>query len=63
MYFSIFPEEGERIVREAEEWEAAEKQREQERYEEIKKYVYSLSKQDLRDELVFRMMNEPYERW
>ena len=63
MYFSLFPEEAERIVREAEEWEAAEGEREQERYDEIKKYVYSLSKQDLRDELIYRMMNESNNTW
>ena len=52
LYFEQFPEEADRFIREVEEYEAEEEKREQERYEEIHKYVYSLKKQELRDELL-----------
>ena len=63
LYFSIFPGEAERILREAEEWKKAKEEREKERYNEIKEYVYSLSKQELRDELIYRMMNGSDNSW
>lgn len=58
LYFSVFPEEADKAIKEAEEWEAEEEQRQQEEYKEIEKYVYSLSKQQLRDELLWRMIDE-----
>lgn len=64
LYFSFFPEEADKAIKEAEEWEAEEEKREQEEFEEIKSYVYSLSKQELREELIWYLMNERYtERW
>ncbi len=57
-YFTIFPDEAKRIVKEAEEYEIEfEKQQENER-KEIKKYVYSLSKSELREQLLNYMLSE-----
>lgn len=57
-YFSVFPDEAKRIVKEAEEYEIEfEKQQENER-KEIKKYVYSLSKAELRERLLEYMLDE-----
>ena len=58
LYFSVFPEEAERVLKEAEEWEAEEEKRLEMEYKEIEKYVYSLSKQELREELLWRMIDE-----
>ncbi len=57
-YFTVFPDEAKRIVKEAEEYEIEfEKQQENER-KEIKKYVYSLSKAELREQLLNYMLSE-----
>ncbi len=58
LYFSFFPKEADKAIKEAEEWEAEEEQRQQEEYKEMEKYVYSLSMQQLRDELLWRMIEE-----
>lgn len=58
LYFSVFPKEADRIVKEAEEWEAGEEKRRQEEYQEILKYVNSLSKQELREQLLWRLIDE-----
>ena len=58
LFFSFFPEEADKAIKEAEEWEAEEEQRQQEEYKEIEKYVYSLSKQQLREELLWRLIDE-----
>lgn len=64
LFFSIFPEEADKAIKEAEEWEAEEEQRQQEEYKEIEKYVNSLSKQQLRDELIWRLVDERnHQRW
>jgi len=51
LYFSLFPEEADNAIKEAEEWEAEEEKRWQEECAEVWKYVKSLSKQELQDEL------------
>ena len=64
LYFSFFPEEADKATKEVEEWEAEEEQRQLEEYKEIEKYVYSLSKQQLRDELLWRIIEESdHRRW
>lgn len=64
LYFSFFPEEADAAIKEAEEWEAEEAAREQEEYNEVREYVYSLSLEDLRDELIWRLMEErEHSRW
>ena len=58
LYFSVFPEEAARVLKEAEEWEAEEEARLQDEYIGVERYVYSLSKEELRAELLWRMMDE-----
>ena len=58
LYLSIFPEEVDRVLREIEEWEAGEEQRWQDECKEIEKYVNSLSKQELREQLLWRLIDE-----
>ena len=58
LYLSIFPEEWNRILREFEEWEAGEEQRRQEEREEIEKFVNSLTKKELREQLLWRLLDE-----
>lgn len=64
LFFSVFPEEADRLIKENEEWEAEQERRVQEEYKEIERYVYSLSKQELREELIWRMMEKrDYSGW
>ena len=44
LYFSFFPEEADKAIKEAEEWEAEEEQRQQEEYKEMEKYAKKISK-------------------
>lgn len=57
-YLTIFPEEGERIKKEAEEYEAENEKRWEEECKEIEKHIYSLTKAQLRNELYHYMMAE-----
>lgn len=52
LFFTIFPEEANKYIAEIEEYEKDEEKREQERYEQIVKYVKSLSKEELRIKLI-----------
>jgi hypothetical protein len=64
LYFSIFPDEAEKAIKEAEEWEKEEEKRQEEELKEIEEYVNSLSKKELREELLWRLVNERnYRRW
>jgi hypothetical protein len=58
LYLSIFPEEGDRVLREVEEWEAGEEQRWHDECKEIERYVNSLTKQELREQLLWRLIDE-----
>ncbi len=58
LFFSIFPEEAEKAKKEAEDWEFQEEKRRKEEYKEIEKYVKMLSKEELREELIWRMIQE-----
>ena len=58
MYCSLFPEQAEKIIQEAEDYERQEEQRIDELHKEIEKYVNSLSKEELRRELLWRMIDE-----
>ncbi|MDD2190901.1 MAG: hypothetical protein PHV71_08470 [Eubacteriales bacterium] len=49
---SVFPKEADKYIAEIEEYEKEEEKQEQERYEQILKYVKSLSKEELRIELI-----------
>ncbi len=58
LYLSIFPEEGDRVLREVEEWEAGEEQRWQDECKKIERYVNSLTKKELREQLLWRLIDE-----
>ncbi|MDF2532755.1 MAG: zinc finger protein [Clostridia bacterium] len=52
LFFAAFPKEADRYIAEIEEYEREEEVREQERYDQIVKYVKSLSKEELRIALI-----------
>ena len=58
LYFTIFPDEANRAKKEAEEYEAAEELRQEELYGDIERYVNSLSVDQLREELIIRLLEE-----
>lgn len=58
LYLTVFPEEVDRVFKELEEWESQEEERREKEKEDIKKYVYSLSKQELREALLWRLIDE-----
>ena len=58
LYFSVFPEEADRAIKEAEEWEAEEEERRQAEYRELEQYVNSLSKKELRRQLLWYLIEE-----
>ena len=60
LYFSQFPEEAEKAIKEAEAWEAEEEKRWQEECDEVWNYVKSLSKKELQNAL-YNMMIERLE--
>ncbi len=47
LFFTVFPKEADRYIAEIEKYEREEEEREQERYDQIVKYVNSLSKEEL----------------
>ena len=61
LYLKVFPDELQRVMREIEEWEREEEDRRERERAEIKRYVYSLSKQELRDEHLWRIIAEEEE--
>ena len=52
LFFTAFPTEAENYIKEVEEYERQEDEREKEHYDEVEKYVYGLSKEELRNELI-----------
>lgn len=58
LFFTIFPEEAAMWMNEVEEYEREEEERERERYNEIKRYVYSMSKEELRQKLIQYIIDE-----
>ncbi len=52
LFFTVFPKEADRYIAEIEEYEREEEAREQEHYDQIVKYVKSLSKEELRIALI-----------
>jgi len=52
LFFAVFPKEADRYITEIEEYEREEEEREQKRYNQIIKYVESLSKEELRRALI-----------
>ena len=58
LYFSLFPDQLARLYTEVEQYEKQEEQRLQDRRREIERYVNSLSKQQLREQLLCRLIDE-----
>ncbi len=52
LYFTAEPKAAEDFLKEVENWEAEEEEREQQHYEDLKKYVKSLSKTELQERLL-----------
>lgn len=52
LFFTAFPYEAEKYIAEIEEYEREEEEREKERYNQIAKYVKTLSKEELRISLI-----------
>ncbi|MBR6020196.1 MAG: SWIM zinc finger family protein [Lachnospiraceae bacterium] len=52
LYFTAEPQAKDDFLKEVEKWEAEEEQREQEHYEDLEKYVKSLSKAELQTQLL-----------
>lgn len=52
LYFTAEPKVAEDFLKEVEQWEAEEEERERQHYEDLKYYVKSLSKAELQDELL-----------
>lgn len=51
LYFTVEPEAAENFLKEVEEWEREEEEREQQHFRELREYVNSLSKIELREQL------------
>lgn len=56
LYFTVEPEAAKAFLKEVEEWEAEEEERERQHYEDLRKYVNSLSKKELQKRLLDAMM-------
>ena len=56
LYFTAEPQAAEDLLKQAEEWEREEEEREQQHYEDIHRYVYSLSKAELREKLYYALL-------
>ena len=54
----IIKEQADKAIEDAKAWEAEEEKREEAERKEIEKYVCSLSKQELREQLLWRMIDE-----
>lgn len=52
LYFTAEPQAADAFLKQVEEWEAEEEAEEQERYEDLVKYVKSLSKTELQTQLL-----------
>lgn len=51
LYFTVEPKAAKDFLKEVEEWEAEEEERERQHYEDMRKYVKSLSKTELQEQL------------
>ena len=56
LYFTAEPKVADDFLKEVEKWEAEEEERELQHYEEMKKYVKSLSKTELQEQLLDALM-------
>ena len=62
LLFTAEPKTAEDFLKEVEKWEAEEEAREQQYYDDLRKYVKSLSKSELQEQL-FDALVELEERW
>ncbi|MCR5231344.1 MAG: SWIM zinc finger family protein [Acholeplasmatales bacterium] len=65
-FFTIYPEEAERIIKEEQEYEEAEERLFEEHLEEVKEYVNGLTDDEVRTALIDKLMDEWYDddyRW
>ena len=65
-FFTIYPEEAERIIKEEQEYEEIEERMFEEHLEEVKEYVNGLTDDEVRAELIDKLMDEWYDddyRW
>ncbi len=70
LFFTVFPGEAEEYIKEIEEYERQQEEREreeeerwQERYEEVEKYVNSLSEEEVRQALISTMLELEERNW
>ena len=52
LYFTAEPKAAEDFLKEVEEWEAEELEREEQHYEDLERYVKTLSKTELQEQLL-----------
>lgn len=65
-FFTIYPEEAERIIKEEQEYEEEEERLFEEHLEEVRKYVNGLTEDEVRALLIDKLMDEWYDddyRW
>ena len=65
-FFTIYPEEAERIIKEEQEYEEIEERMFEEHLEEVKEYVNGLTDDEVRAALIDKLMDEWYDddyRW
>ena len=65
-FFTIYPLEAERIIKEEQEYEEAEERLYEEHLEEVKEYVNGLTDDEVRAALIDKLMDEWYDddyRW
>ena len=65
-FFTIYPEEAERIIKEEQEYEEVEERLFEEHLEEVKEYVNGLTDDEVRAALIDKLMDEWYDddyRW
>ena len=58
LFFTVFPNEAEEFIEEVEAYEKEQEELRQERYDEVRKYVNSLSKAELREALFNKLTEE-----
>ena len=63
LFFTVFPAEAENYIKEVEQYEREEEKRREEHYKEIKRYVYSLSKDELRTMLMNHIIESEENRY
>ncbi|WP_341484057.1 SWIM zinc finger family protein [Eubacterium maltosivorans] len=64
LYFTAKPKAAEDFLKEVEEWEAEELEREEQHYEDLERYVKTLSKTELQEQLLSALIElEELQNW